>query len=167
MKSTIHYLMLTIASCSLAVCATNSLAADVSDNAQTACMVAVNNNYGGNVKDLSIVRSEFSQANSEVIINADGERWRCLVSNDGQVQDLSVQESGGGAQNNFADLVGMRARDLDGEMADRGFITTGGYKTDTSAFTTWWNADSRQCLSVETSDGQVAAIESIVEGNCL
>ena len=70
---------------------------DVSSNAKSACMVAVNGNYGGNVRDLKVVRSEFSQANSEVIVDAVGvrgssatERWRCLVSNDGKVQDLSV-----------------------------------------------------------------------------
>ena len=72
---------------------------DVSSNAKSACMSAVNRNYGGNVRDLRIVRSEFSQANSEVIVEAVGvrggsgnERWKCLVSNDGQVQDLSVQQ---------------------------------------------------------------------------
>ena len=67
--------------------------AQVPANAKTACMVAVNKNYGGKVKTLDVVSSEFSQANSEVILNADGQRWRCLVSNDGTVQDLSVQES--------------------------------------------------------------------------
>ena len=58
-------------------------------------MVAVNDNYGGNVRNLDIVSSEFSQANSVVIMNADGQRWRCLVSNDGQVEELTVQESSG------------------------------------------------------------------------
>jgi hypothetical protein len=70
---------------------------EVSGNAKSACMSAINGNYGGNVRDLVVVRSEFSQANSEVIVDAVGvrggsktERWRCLVSNDGNVQDLSV-----------------------------------------------------------------------------
>jgi hypothetical protein len=74
-------------------------AASVSESAKTACMVAVNANYGGQVDDLTIVHTEFSQANSEVIVDASGirggsgkERWRCLVSNDGEVQDLSVVE---------------------------------------------------------------------------
>jgi hypothetical protein len=61
-----------------------------SSNAETACMVAVNRNYGGNVDDVRVVRSEFSEANSEVILDADGERWRCLASDDGVVDDLSV-----------------------------------------------------------------------------
>lgn len=70
---------------------------DVSSGATSACMVAINGNYGGKVRDLEVVRSEFSQANSEVIVDAVGvrggsttERWKCLVSNDGKVQDLSV-----------------------------------------------------------------------------
>ena len=65
--------------------------------AETACMTAVNNNYGGKVKDLKVVRSEFSQANSTVIMDAVGvrggattERWRCLSSNKGKVADLSI-----------------------------------------------------------------------------
>ena len=69
----------------------------VSSAATSACMQAVNGNYGGKVNDLRVVRSEFSQANSEVIVDAVGvrggpktERWKCLVSNDGNVQDLSV-----------------------------------------------------------------------------
>ena len=68
-----------------------SQSSEVSDAAESACMSAVNRNYDGRIKHLNVASSEFSQANSEVIINADGERWRCLVSNDGTVQDLSVQ----------------------------------------------------------------------------
>jgi len=71
------------------------------------------------------------------------------------------------AQSDTGNLAGMRARNLDDEMTTRGFSNVGGYKTDTSSFTTWWNADSRECLSVETSQGRIANVESIVEGNCL
>jgi len=59
--------------------------------------VAVNRNYGGKVRNLVVTSSELSQANSQVNIRAEGvrngptsESWKCLVSNDGQVQDLSV-----------------------------------------------------------------------------
>ena len=74
-----------------------SSGSEVSSAAQSACMSAVNGNYGGKVDDLKVVHSEFSQANSEVVVKAIGvrgtsqsERWKCLVSNDGKVQDLSV-----------------------------------------------------------------------------
>ena len=67
--------------------------------AESACMVAVNRNYGGKVKTVQVASSEFSQANSLVMVDAIGvrgssqtERWRCLVSNDGNVQELSVPQ---------------------------------------------------------------------------
>jgi hypothetical protein len=61
-------------------------------------MTGVNGKYDGNVRNMKVLSSEFSQANSVVMILAEGvrggssnERWRCLVSNDGKVQELSVQ----------------------------------------------------------------------------
>jgi molybdenum cofactor biosynthesis enzyme MoaA len=78
----------------LALIAPAALAKQASSNAKSACMVAVNKNYGGKVTNLRVVKSEFSQANSEVMVDADGERWRCLVSNDGVVKDLSMKSSG-------------------------------------------------------------------------
>jgi len=63
-------------------------------------MSAVNGQYDGNVRSVQVISSEFSQANSLVVVNAVGvrggsttERWRCLVSNDGSVEDLSVARS--------------------------------------------------------------------------
>ena len=76
-------------------------AAEVSPAAQSSCMAAVNNQYGGSAIDLKIVSSEFSQANSVVMINAIGirggnqnENWKCLASNQGTVADLSVVSGG-------------------------------------------------------------------------
>jgi hypothetical protein len=53
--------------------------------------------YGGHVKELKVVRAEFSEANTEVIVDAVGargesktERWRCLASSHGKVADLSI-----------------------------------------------------------------------------
>ena len=70
---------------------------EASNAAESACMAAVNSQYGGNVKTVSVASSEFSQANSVVMVNAAGvrggsmsERWRCLVSNDGNVEELTV-----------------------------------------------------------------------------
>lgn len=68
-----------------------------SSAAESACLAAVNSNYGGKVQAVNVSSSEFSQANSTVMVVAAGvrgstqaERWRCLVSNDGKVQELSV-----------------------------------------------------------------------------
>ena len=75
----------------------SSNSSQVSDAAKTACMTKVNGNYGGKVDTVKVVRSEFSQANSEVMVDAVGvrggsttEHWRCLVSNSGNVADVSV-----------------------------------------------------------------------------
>ena len=75
--------------------------------------------------------------------------------------------SGSGHQMDPDILIDMRARGLDGVMSARGFSNAGGYQSDGASMTTWWNADTRQCISVETRDGRVANAETIVEGNCL
>jgi len=75
-------------------------AAGVPDKAKSACLMAVNSRYGGLVKDVKVQSSEFSQANSLVMVKAIGvrgssqsESWKCLVSNTGKVEDLSVISS--------------------------------------------------------------------------
>jgi len=84
--------------------AAETRAAEVSAAAQSACMAAVNNQYGGSVRDLKIATTEFSQANSVVTIKAIGirggsqsENWKCLVSNRGSVEELSVISGGSAA----------------------------------------------------------------------
>ena len=76
-------------------------AAEVSPAAQSSCMAAVNNQYAGSVRHLKIISSEFSQANSVVLMKAIGirggdqnEHWKCLVRNQGTVADLSVVSGG-------------------------------------------------------------------------
>jgi hypothetical protein len=70
----------------------NQGSAEVPSAAKSACLTAVNKNHGGAVVTLFVDSAEFSQANSVVIVNADGERWRCLVSNNGsRVEDLRRQ----------------------------------------------------------------------------
>jgi hypothetical protein len=63
--------------------------------AESACMTELNGQYGGRVARIDVLSSQFSQANSEVMLAAVGvrgtaqtEKFRCLVSNDGQVQEL-------------------------------------------------------------------------------
>lgn len=65
-----------------------------SSAAESACMSAVNRNYGGNVGNIDVTSSEFSQANSVVMMRAGGETWKCLVSDSGQVQELTVVSGG-------------------------------------------------------------------------
>lgn len=63
---------------------------EVSTKAVNACKSAVNHNFGGKAK-ISVTSTEFSQANSMVMMRVNGaENWKCLVSNSGKVADLSV-----------------------------------------------------------------------------
>ncbi len=73
----------------------------------------------------------------------------------------------GGHRVQLNDLLDMRARNLDGEMADRGFRSTGGYKEHGASKTLWYNDDARQCVTVTTREGRVADIETIDKNNCL
>ena len=56
--------------------------------AEQGCLQGVNTNYGRPVA--RVTSSDFSQANTEVMLTAEGETWRCLVSESGEVRDLSV-----------------------------------------------------------------------------
>ncbi len=87
MKFINQFATFAVAGLALCVFAPNGSAQGTSA-AESACMSAVNDNYGGQVSDLSVVRSEYSEAGSVVIVQADGERFRCLSSNSGEVEEL-------------------------------------------------------------------------------
>ena len=61
----------------------------VSQAAIDACLAAVTAQTSGG--DLDVLSTEFSEANSVVMIGVGPERapWKCLVSNDGQVAEMS------------------------------------------------------------------------------
>jgi hypothetical protein len=70
-----------------------------SSAAESACINELNSQYGGRVARIDVLSSEFSRANSEVMLAAVGvrgtsqtEKFRCLVSNDGQVAELRAAE---------------------------------------------------------------------------
>lgn len=71
--------------------------AQASEAAQNACMSAVDRHLHNRTERLFVVSSEFSQANSVVVVEADGQRWRCLSSESGQISELSMMGSGGHA----------------------------------------------------------------------
>jgi len=93
-----------LAAITLSACAMNqgrtSSTVEATSAAKSACLAAVNGNYGGDVKSIRVVDSELAMVNSEVIVDAvgvrgssDTERWRCLASNDGsQVEGLTTIE---------------------------------------------------------------------------
>jgi hypothetical protein len=61
---------------------------DVSEAAKQACLSAVPNET--NESDVAVLSTEFSEANSLVMVGVGAQRapWRCLVSNDGAVQEV-------------------------------------------------------------------------------
>lgn len=63
--------------------------------AENACVRAVKRETGN--QDVSVLRSEYSEANSLVTIGVGPQRapWRCLVSNSGKVAEVSFAGSEG------------------------------------------------------------------------
>ena len=107
MTRTMRTALIAAATLTLGACATSdydpgpgsSTSRQATSAAESACLAAVNRNYGGKVNSVRVASSEYSEANSLVMVEAMGvrggsstERWKCLVSNDGVVQDLSVPQ---------------------------------------------------------------------------
>lgn len=71
-------------------------------------------------------------------------------------------QSGGYAQVvKFNDLQGARASSADGEMGTRGFSNVDGFKMGTTAYTIWYNRNSRQCVQMTVAEGRVDDIRDI------
>jgi len=68
---------------------------DVSAAAVDACLAAVSGETGNG--DVAVTSTEFSEANSLVMVGVGPDRapWRCLVSNEGQVQEVMSQTDEG------------------------------------------------------------------------
>lgn len=91
MNRPIRITALGVAGFALSACATDwGTSRQGSVAAESACMAAVHREYGGTEGSLYVVRSEYSEAGSLVMVAADGDRWRCLASNDGAVEALSL-----------------------------------------------------------------------------
>lgn len=71
-----------------------SAAADVGQQAIDGCIDQLRAVGGPDGQGGTVLSTEFSEANSLVMLKDRGESvWRCLVSNDGQVAELSVVEA--------------------------------------------------------------------------
>ena len=71
-----------------------STAADVGQDAIDGCIDQLRAVGGPDGQGGTVLSTEFSEANSLVMLKDRGESvWRCLVSNDGQVAELSVVEA--------------------------------------------------------------------------
>ena len=74
--------------------ASPALAADVSQEAVDGCIDRLRTVGGPDGQSGTVVSTEFSEANSLVLLQDKGETlWRCLVSNAGEVAELSVMEA--------------------------------------------------------------------------
>lgn len=60
-----------------------------------------------------------------------------------------------------SDLNGARASSADGAMRQRGFNNVGGMKSGTTAYTIWYNPQTRQCLQMGVADGRVQNLVDI------
>ncbi|GFE73706.1 hypothetical protein [Novosphingobium sp. TCA1] len=62
---------------------------------------------------------------------------------------------------NVSDLEGARGSSADDEMQRRGFANVDGLKSGNTAYTIWYNRQTRQCLQMGVADGRVANIADI------
>lgn len=64
------------------------------------------------------------------------------------------------------DLLGARAGQAEGEIVRRGFRNTGGSQSDDRVFANWWNARSRQCVVVGTTNGRYVSVQATTAADC-
>ena len=71
-----------------------------------------------------------------------------------------------GGSTGLDDLVGARAGQAEGEIVRRGFRDTGGSQSDDLSYVNWWNAQTRQCVVVGTSDGRYVSVQATTPPDC-
>lgn len=59
------------------------------------------------------------------------------------------------------DLVGARGSSANDQMESRGFRNVDGLKSGNTAYTIWYNRDTRQCLQMGVADGRVVNLVDI------
>jgi len=64
------------------------------------------------------------------------------------------------------DLVGARAGQAEQAIQARGYRFIRGEKGDDRAYTYWWNADRRQCVTIATMDGRYRSITASPAPDC-
>jgi hypothetical protein len=64
------------------------------------------------------------------------------------------------------DLVGARAGQAEGELQRRGYRYVSGSQGDDRTYTSWWNADRRQCVTIATVEGRYSSITPTTAPDC-
>ncbi|HMQ94960.1 MAG TPA: hypothetical protein PKA33_06240 [Amaricoccus sp.] len=83
-------LALGVAACDDTTCSETAMRSGTPD-AESACISAVNRNRPS--ANATVTNSDFSAAGTTVMLtSSDGDNWRCLASNDGIVEGLSIVE---------------------------------------------------------------------------
>ena len=106
-----YYLALALAAASMPFVSAPA-AANVGQDAIDGCIDRIRAVGGPDGQSGTVISSEYSEANSLVMFRDSGETvWRCLVSNDGVVADLSVVQAaddGGGAMAGASGSTGAK-----------------------------------------------------------
>lgn len=64
------------------------------------------------------------------------------------------------------DLIGVRGRDGESTLEQRGYTFVDVGKTNDASFSYWWHNGSKSCVRVTTRDGNYAAIINVDAGDC-
>lgn len=79
----------------------------------------------------------------------------------------SSDNSGANAENDdFSDLVGARAAGGETELKNRGYKFIKTVKQDGRAYSNWWKASSKTCLTVATVEGRYDSIVKGIAADC-
>lgn len=70
------------------------------------------------------------------------------------------------APSGLSDLVGARAPGAETQMKARGYDLVNAQKGDDRSYTTWWNGDKRQCVTVATMNGRYDSITDTLPTDC-
>ncbi len=78
----------------------------------------------------------------------------------------ALPKSAGAQSTGLDDMVGARAGQSEGELQRRGYVNTGGSKSDDRSYTNWWNAARRQCVTIATMNGRFDSITPTTAPDC-
>lgn len=79
---------------------------------------------------------------------------------------LAGQAASAQTPSGLADLVGSRAPGAETQMKARGYDLLNTQKGDDRSYTTWWNGNKRQCVTVATMNGRYDSITETLPADC-
>ena len=64
------------------------------------------------------------------------------------------------------DMVGARAGQGEQALRQRGYVNVRSEQGDDRAYTYWWNAERRQCVTIATMDGRYSSVQPTLPPDC-